>query len=55
MPETKKDTVWTLFTGAGSATKVVESYKKGELDASGRKPVFVAPEVIQKKNARSIN
>ena len=55
MPETKKETVGTEFTGAGSAYRVVETYKKSELDASGQKPAFVAPEVIQKKKARSIN
>ena len=54
MPETTKETVWTEFTGAGSAYRVIETYKKGELDASGRVPVFVTPEVI-KKNVRSIN
>ena len=55
MPKTKKEKVWTEFQGAGSAYRVVETYKKGELDASGQKPVFVTPEVIQKKKARSIN
>ena len=54
MPETENETVWTLFTGAGSATKVVETYKKGEIDASGRKPVFITPEVAKKKT-RSLN
>lgn len=55
MPDTEKDTVSTVFTGAGSAYMVVETYKKGELDASGRKPVFVTPEVDPKKKVRSIN
>jgi len=55
MPETKKETVWTEFQGAGSAYRVIETYKRGELDASGRGPLFVAPEVIEKKKTRSIN
>ncbi len=55
MPETKKETIGTEFTGAGSAYRVVEAYKKGELDASGQKPVFAAPEVIQKKKTLSLN
>ena len=55
MPETKKEKVWTEFKGAGSAYMVLETYKKGELDASGRAPVFVTPEVIQKKKSQFIN
>jgi hypothetical protein len=55
MPETKQEKVWTEFQGAGSAYMVFETYKKSELDASGRAPVFVTPEVIQKKKSQSIN
>ena len=44
------------YTGAGSAYQVLKQYYKGELDASGYKPVFVTPEVIEnKKKVRSIN
>ena len=52
---TKSETLWTEFTGPGSAFKVVEQYKKGELNASGEKPIFIAPEIIQKKKPKSIN
>ena len=44
------------YTGAGSAYQVLKQYSKGELDASGYKPVFVTPDVIEKKKKnRSIN
>jgi len=55
MPETKKETVWTEFQGAGSAYMAIETYKRGELDASGHAPVFITPEMIEKKKSRSIN
>ena len=52
---TKSEIPWTEFTGPGSAFKVVEQYKKGELNESGEKAIFISPEVIQKKKPKSIN
>ena len=48
MPK-KKSTDFTETTRVGSVYQVFESYRKSGLDASGRAPVFVEPEVIKKK------
>ena len=45
----KDPTYWTESTGPGTVYRVFEQYKKAEYDASGRKPVIIKPEVIEKK------
>lgn len=45
---------YTEFTGPGSVYQVMKQYEKGELNASGEKPVFVKSEPTQKK-VKSIN
>lgn len=59
MPETKTTTktnsVWTEFTGPGSALKVFEQNTKLGLNASGQAPVFVTPDNDQNKKPKFIN
>ena len=55
MTDTSTKIEWTEYTGPGSAFQVIKQYNKGNLDASGRKPVFIAPEVIQKNKPKSLN
>jgi hypothetical protein len=44
----------TLYTGAGSVYQVMKQYEKSCLNASGEKPIFVKPELTQKK-VKSVN
>ena len=57
MPENNTNTnkEWKESTRPGTVYRVFELYKKGELNAYGEKPVFVVPDVIEKKKQRSIN
>lgn len=48
MPK-KPPTDWTESTRPGTVYRVFEQYKKAEYDASGRKPVIIKPDVIEKK------
>ena len=52
---TKKPTIFTESTRPGTVYKVFEHYKKGGLNESGEKPVFVEPDIIRKKNNILIN
>ena len=57
MPENNTNTnkEWKESMRPGTVYRVFELYKKGELNAHGEKPVFVVPDVIEKKKQRSIN
>ena len=37
------------YKGHGSVYAIFEWYAKQELDASGAKPVFVKPEIVEKR------
>jgi len=37
------------YKGAGSVHAIFEWHAKQELDASGVKPVFIKPEIVEKK------
>ena len=49
MPK-NKSTDFTETKRVGSVYQVFESYKRGGLDASGRAPVFVKPDINEQKN-----
>tara|TARA_Y100000389_G_scaffold200793_2_gene242002 strand:+ start:791 stop:925 length:135 start_codon:yes stop_codon:yes gene_type:complete len=37
------------YKGSGSVHAIFEWYAKQELNASGAKPIFVKPEIVEKK------
>ena len=47
--------LWTEFTGPGSVSRVFREYNRSELNASGEKPVFITPEVVQKKKKNPLS
>ena len=46
---------WTEFIQAGSAYQVIKAYKKAELNANGEMPVFIRPEVVEKKKKNPLS